>query len=219
MLTHITLILIPFCFFLVCAVASDPDHVLVDPHLIRWEDIIYHIKNDGTWVPANEFFSEGPEGWFWVSDWDNIPSTPTADFHMAYEFLREAHNNGAFPEELQKMAAFKNAEGGKNDLITVPTWWVVEATIVWKTIKTHLYMNRFALSFWGVGLFLLEVSYILAGTSKEQVLIQVVKDASINLGKLFLFFFTCSFWKVRLSQKSFLFIIYVLWKRLLLDRD
>jgi hypothetical protein len=40
---------------------------------------------------------------------------------MAYEFLREAHNNGAFPEELQKMAAFKNAEGGKKDLITVST--------------------------------------------------------------------------------------------------
>lgn len=198
MITNITLILIPFCFFLVCVVASDLNGVLVDPHLIRWEDIISHIKNDGTWVPANEFFSEGPEGWFWASDWDNIPSKPTADFHMAYDFLREARNNGAFPEELQKMTAFKNAEGGE-DLITVSTWSVVEAIIEWKARKTHLYMNRFALSFWGVGLFLLEVSYIFAGTSKEQVLIQVVKDASINLGKLFLFLFTWSFWKVRLS--------------------
>jgi hypothetical protein len=41
---------------------------------------------------------------------------------MAYEFLRDARNNGAFPEELQKMTAFENAEArGWKDRIIVTT--------------------------------------------------------------------------------------------------
>jgi hypothetical protein len=104
------------------------------------------------------------------------------------------------------MTAFENAEArGWKDRIIVTTWSafesIMEKLVDWKSWKTHIYINRFAYSFWSLGLFAIDVASVCAGTplQKEGVLLMLVKDLCVNLGKVFLCFFTFYFIKAWLS--------------------